>query len=116
MSLTEENAQSSIRSAMDLSIVMPAFNEEKGIGQTLEEIQNVLSGLPIDFEIIVIDDGSSDGTRAAAEKSGARVISNDENRAASRVNPLCIQGGLYKSARGPRDDRVRFKPPHHGVR
>jgi glycosyltransferase involved in cell wall biosynthesis len=79
-SLSEENPMGDVRSATDLSIVMPAFNEENGIGKTLTEITETLSGLPIDFEIIVVDDGSSDGTKAAAEKSGARVISNDENR------------------------------------
>jgi glycosyltransferase involved in cell wall biosynthesis len=79
-SLTEETPAVAVGTATDLSIVMPAFNEENGIGKTLAEINQTLSGMPIDYEIIVIDDGSSDGTRAAAEKSGAKVISNEENR------------------------------------
>ncbi len=79
-SLTAENSVDTVRSAADLSVVIPAFNEEKGIGQTIAEVRQSLSHLPIDFEILIVDDGSSDGTRAAAEKSGARVIVNEENR------------------------------------
>jgi len=78
--LTAENIPSAVRSAADLSVVIPAFNEEKGIGRTVAEVRESLSKLPLDFEIIVVDDGSSDGTRAAAEKSGAKVISHEENR------------------------------------
>jgi glycosyltransferase involved in cell wall biosynthesis len=80
MSLQAEVANSSVQSAVDLSVVIPAFNEEKAIGQTVAEVHDSLSNLPLDFEIIVVDDGSTDGTRAAAEKSGAKVITSDENR------------------------------------
>jgi glycosyltransferase involved in cell wall biosynthesis len=80
ISLTDEVPQSSVRSAVDLSVVMPAFNEEKAIGQTVAEVHDSLSSLPLDFEIIVVNDGSTDGTRTAAEKSGAKVITTEENR------------------------------------
>ncbi len=78
--LTAEILSGDVRPAADLCVVMPAFNEEKGIGQSIAEVREALSGLPLDFEIIVIDDGSTDGTRDAAEKSGAKVITNEENR------------------------------------
>jgi len=45
---------------MDLSIVIPVFNEEDNIEELVEEIVN--SGFSIDYEIIVIDDCSEDGT------------------------------------------------------
>jgi len=45
---------------MDLSIVIPVFNEEDNIEELVEEIVN--SGFSIDYEIIVIDDCSDDGT------------------------------------------------------
>jgi glycosyltransferase involved in cell wall biosynthesis len=67
------------QAAVDLSVVIPAFNEEKAIGYTVAEISNTLSPLPISFEIIVVDDGSADGTRNAAQQSGARVIANPRN-------------------------------------
>ncbi|TCR66937.1 glycosyltransferase family 2 protein [Rhizobium sp. BK376] len=42
----------------ELSIVIPAFNEENGVGSMLEELEQALP----DAEIIIVDDGSSDGT------------------------------------------------------
>lgn len=64
---------------VDLSVVIPAYNEEKGIRKTVAEVERVLSALPIDYEVIVSDDGSTDETRREAEQSGARVITAPEN-------------------------------------
>ena len=49
---------------MDLSIIIPAFNEEERITQTLFEIQHYLATKNMHYEIIVVDDGSSDATLA----------------------------------------------------
>ncbi len=50
-----------------LSIVIPAYNEEKGIGPVLEELEAELAALEltIPLEVIVVNDGSEDGTGAA---------------------------------------------------
>ena len=64
---------------VDLSVVIPAYNEENGIGRTVAEVDRVLSALPIEYEVIVSDDGSTDGTRREAEQTGARVITASEN-------------------------------------
>lgn len=47
---------------MKLSVVIPAHNEEVGIGDTVRELADALSGAAIDFEILVINDGSKDRT------------------------------------------------------
>jgi glycosyltransferase involved in cell wall biosynthesis len=52
---------------MQLSIVIPAYNEEK----TLEEIVQRVERVPVDKEIIVVDDCSVDGTSVIAEKLAA---------------------------------------------
>ena len=64
-----------------LSIIIPAFNEEKRLPATLERLKSYLASSPYrDAEILVVDDGSRDGTVAAAERAGARVLRNPGNR------------------------------------
>ena len=50
------------RDILSLSVVMPAYNEEQVIACTVSDILNVLSGWVKDFEVIVVDDGSTDQT------------------------------------------------------
>ena len=45
-----------------LSIVIPAFNEEARIVSTLEKVDHYLGGQPYTWEVLVVDDGSSDAT------------------------------------------------------
>lgn len=45
-----------------LSVIIPCYNEEKWISTVLEKIANITSALPISSEIIVVNDGSTDGT------------------------------------------------------
>jgi glycosyltransferase involved in cell wall biosynthesis len=75
-----ESLLDATQSPLVLSVVIPAFNERDAIAQTIAEVRDSLSSLPIDYEIVVVDDGSRDGTLEAAQKSGARVIANKENR------------------------------------
>jgi len=63
----------------ELTIVVPAYNEAKAIGQTMTALKAVLESASIDGEIVVVDDGSKDGTGDAAEAAGARVIRLEEN-------------------------------------
>lgn len=51
---------------MDLSIIIPAFNEEDCIGQCLSSIQEVLKGRNVVYEVLVVDNGSVDGTSHVA--------------------------------------------------
>ncbi|NLX76408.1 MAG: glycosyltransferase family 2 protein [Clostridiaceae bacterium] len=45
-----------------LSVILPVYNEEKQIEKTVNEIKSIISGLNEGFEIIVVDDGSTDNT------------------------------------------------------
>ena len=64
---------------MALSVVIPAYNEEGAIRATVEDVRGHLDPTGIDYEIIVVDDGSSDRTREEALASGATVDWNDVN-------------------------------------
>ena len=64
----------------EASIVIPAFNEELALRAVITEVREVLQRNQIDAEIVVVDDGSSDGTAAVARAAAARVIHHRSNR------------------------------------
>lgn len=61
---------------MKVSVVVPAYNEASRIGAVLEP----LASCPSVDEVIVIDDGSDDGTAQVASRSGVEVVSLEQNR------------------------------------
>ncbi len=70
---------------VDLSIVVPAYNEEHRIPPTLERLHAYLSHQPLRYEIVVVDDGSRDDTcgvvtRAMASMPNLRLVRQMPNR------------------------------------
>ncbi len=63
-----------------VSIIIPAFNEEKSLGNVLAELRRYVEMVQINNEIIVVDDGSTDKTKEVAFRNGAKVLSNKINR------------------------------------
>jgi dolichol-phosphate mannosyltransferase len=64
-----------------VSVLVPAYNEERTIARCLEAVYSRNPGL--DLEVIVVDDGSRDGTAAAARaalKPGSKVLVHETNR------------------------------------
>lgn len=62
-----------------VSIVIPALNEEPVIGNVVKRVAEVMESHRYPFEILVIDDGSEDGTARAASIAGAKVIRHPYN-------------------------------------
>jgi len=63
------------------SIVIPVFNEEHGIAACMDALKIHTSSVGVPFEIIVVNDGSTDGTRAVlSEVTGIRLIEHAWNR------------------------------------
>jgi dolichyl-phosphate beta-glucosyltransferase len=74
----------------ELSIVVPCYNEEQRLPRTIELIERYLAGKGVSYELILVDDGSSDGTRkvmdAAAERNPAvRLEALPQNRGKGRA-------------------------------
>ena len=70
--------------AVDVSVVLPVYNEVGHLAQEVKRIRAALEDSPYTFEIIVVDDGSTDGSGAALEalqvEQGFRLISFVHNR------------------------------------
>lgn len=60
-------------------VTIPAYNEEKTIGNVIKKIKEVMQKNRYTFEIIVVNDGSKDRTKEIAEKEGAIVYSHPIN-------------------------------------
>jgi dolichyl-phosphate beta-glucosyltransferase len=73
-----------------LSIVVPCYNEEQRLPRTIEQVERYLDDKNLDYELILVDDGSTDGTRlimdAAAERNQfVRLEALPQNRGKGRA-------------------------------
>jgi len=82
---------------MKLSIIIPAYNEEKTIRQVIEEIPKSISSIQ-EIEIIVIDDGSEDNTAKIASENGAIVFSSSQNRGLAKAISLGFSKSIERDA------------------
>jgi glycosyltransferase involved in cell wall biosynthesis len=70
---------------MNVVITIPAFNEEKTIGEVIKEIVAEMNRTKYKYSILVVDDGSSDNTTEVARKAGAEVITHQINRGLAKT-------------------------------
>ena len=61
--------------ARTISFIVPAYNEETELPGTLQNVHSAAGGVGCDYEIVLVDDGSTDATASIGEKLEARVIS-----------------------------------------
>jgi dolichyl-phosphate beta-glucosyltransferase len=107
---------------LSLAIVVPAFNEESRIGETLDELRTFLAMQPWDWEIRVVDDGSGDGTCGVVEAHAARDPSIVLQREPHRGKGGAVKAGLLAARTSfrficdadlsmPVSELPRFLPP-----
>ena len=69
--------------ALDVSVVLPVFNERGHVREEIDRIRRALTASPYSFEIIVVDDGSDDGSETELPAiEGIRLIRHNRNRGA----------------------------------
>jgi glycosyltransferase involved in cell wall biosynthesis len=78
----------------ELTILMPCLNEAATVGNCIAKARGFLERAGIDGEVLVADNGSDDGSRALAERAGARVV-----QVAERGYGAALAGGIA-AARG----------------
>lgn len=73
-------SESEAPAAGSVSVVVPAYNEEKGVAEALRDLRRVLDRSGLVYEVLVVDDGSTDATSEIARREGATVVTQPENR------------------------------------
>ena len=98
-----------------LSIVMPCLNEAETLATCIRKARNALSELDFPCEIIIADNGSTDGSQAIARSGGARVVEISE-----KGYGCALRGGIAAARgewiiMGDADDSYDFRQ-HRAVR
>lgn len=75
-----------------LSVIIPAYNEERGLPTTLQALSAHLPGRPWDWEVRVVDDGSTDATREVVER-----FRRSEPRVILQAEPHRGKGGAVRA-------------------
>lgn len=89
-SRTKGNTQ---MNTLSLSVVIPAYNEEKNIEEVLVRTKATMEALQFPYEIIVVDDGSTDKTGSLAAKHKVTIVNNGRNQGKAHT----LRVGLEKA-------------------
>ena len=84
-----------------VSVVIPVYNEEQAIGDDLDLIIKTMEASDYDYEIIVVDDGSTDSSAdIVRQRSQVRLIRHPYNRGTGATRTIVIPTGKLSSAPG----------------
>lgn len=89
------NSENKPGNTPQISIVVPAYNEEGGIAGSIQDIFKTMNASSIEYELIIVNDGSSDRTAEIAEAEGARVINQPENQGYGAALKAGIRNSKY---------------------
>ncbi len=93
---------------MELTILMPCLNEAETLAVCIKKAQASLLDLGIDGEVLIADNGSTDGSQAIAEHHGARVVDIDQRGyGAALIGGISAARGRYVIM-GDADDSYAF--------
>src|SRR5436309_3311232 len=99
---------------MDLSITIPAYNEESTLEQIVDEALRAGASTDDNFEVLIVDDGSTDSTgsvadRLAQTRPNVRVLHHERNRGFSGAMRSCVEAAAGDFVfLGPADGQAAF--------
>jgi len=104
-----------------LSVIIPAHNEENRLPKALEQVLGFLNKQPFSFEVIVVENGSTDGTLAIAQKYAeeheqVRVLQSERGKGAAVRRGMLEAQGEYRfmcdaDLSMPVEEMYKFIPP-----
>ena len=78
------------------SVIIPAYNEELGITQTLDDLHQVLGDAGCEYEVLVVNDGSSDRTAELLDsRTDCRIIHHQQNQGYGAALKTGIRGATH---------------------
>ncbi len=94
-STTEGGQSAEPEGDVSVSVVLPCLDEAGSVGQCVKEALGAMSGAGLEGEVVVVDNGSTDGSAEIARAAGARVLSEERPGYGS-----ALRAG-FAAARGP---------------
>lgn len=91
--IDQERGNKQRMNAPTISVVIPAYNEEKNIDEILVRTYKAMEMTGFAYEIIVVDDGSTDKTRLLAERHKVTTLTNGTNKGKGHA----LQRGLQRA-------------------
>ncbi|HIE10799.1 MAG TPA: glycosyltransferase family 2 protein [Kiritimatiellae bacterium] len=79
-------------------VIVPAFNEERTVGQVVRGVRDVLTAAGLEGRVVVVDDGSTDRTAEVARRAGAQVISLGANHGVGQAFRVGLEQALRLGA------------------
>jgi dolichol-phosphate mannosyltransferase len=89
-----------------IRVVLPAYNEEENIGKLLERLDVTMRECGLRYEVVVVDDGSKDGTAALVESYARKLPVRLERHAKNQGLGATIRDGLRLAAMASSPDDV----------
>ena len=82
----------------NISVVIPVYNEEKGGAKGIDQVKHALENIPGQWEIITVNDGSTDKTEEILKQfSYAKIINHNSNRGYGAAIKTGIKSAIYEN-------------------
>jgi glycosyltransferase involved in cell wall biosynthesis len=96
LAMAEQSADPRADDSLGVSVVMPAYNEAGMVGQQIEKVREVMDCTHCPYELIVVDDGSTDETASVVRQHDAVLISKKYNRGYGAALKTGIAAAKYE--------------------